>query len=155
MINLLINDRMLDVGSGYLTNSGWDVASIHRHHTQVVDRPTLVALVNCLAEYPLQMYKFLIKILSSSLRPSLIIVMLNSNQLTGYRFTGLETGSQSEKPVYNRKIFIIVLWIYKLIILLLLMDRKINNHAPWQPFPRYSNVTYMLPATQLQKDALW
>jgi len=31
-------------------------------------------------------------------------------------------------------------------------DRKINNHAPWPPFPQYSNVSYMLPVMQLQKD---
>jgi len=36
----------------------------------------------------------------------------------------------------------------------MLTDRKINNHAPQQPFPRYSNVSYMLSAMQLQKDAL-
>jgi len=47
----------------------------------------------------------------------------------------------------------ILLCIYILIILLTLTNRKKNNHAPRQPFPRYGNVSYMLPATQLQKDA--
>ena len=44
----------------------------------------------------------------------------------------------------NWKIFIILLCIYILIILLALTDRKINNHAPRQPFPWHSNVSYML-----------
>jgi len=48
----------------------------------------------------------------------------------------------------------IVLCIYILTILLTLIDCKINNHAPRQIFPRYSNVTYMLPAMLLQKDVL-
>jgi len=40
-----------------------------------------------------------------------------------------------------------------LIILLTLTHRKINNHAPRQPFPRYSSVSYMLLAPQFKKDA--
>ena len=68
LINRLLNDCLLDVRAEYLTNYRWDVASTHRHLAQAVDRAALVALINCLAEYSLQMYKFLIKILSSSLK---------------------------------------------------------------------------------------
>ena len=32
----------------------------------------------------------------------LVLVMLNGNRLTGYQFTSLETGSQSEKPVIRK-----------------------------------------------------
>ena len=58
MINRLINDRLQDVRAGYMTNCLRNVASTHRHLAEAVDRPALVALINCLAEYRLQMYKF-------------------------------------------------------------------------------------------------
>ena len=88
-------------------------------------------------------------------RPSYIVldvVMFNGNRLTGYWFTSLETGSQSEKPVNAKFLSLYYVFIHILIILLMLTDRKINNHAVRQPFPRYSNIIYMLPAMQLQKN---
>jgi len=51
-------------------------ASTHRHLVQTADRPALGALINCPAEYPLQMYKFLITILSSSFKTIIIMVAL-------------------------------------------------------------------------------
>jgi len=50
------------------------LASTHRHLVQAVYRLALVALLNCLAEYLLQIYKFLIKILFSYFKRSLISV---------------------------------------------------------------------------------
>jgi len=41
-----------------------DVTSTYRYLAQAVDRPELAAIINSLAEHLLQMYKFLIKILS-------------------------------------------------------------------------------------------
>jgi len=58
LISRLINHRLLDARAGYMTNCLRDVASTHRLLAEAVDRPALVALINCLAEYPLQMYKF-------------------------------------------------------------------------------------------------
>jgi len=58
LTNCLINDRLLDVRAGYMTNCLRDVTSTHRHLAEAVDRTALEALINCLAEYPLQMYKF-------------------------------------------------------------------------------------------------
>jgi len=72
---------------------------------------------------------------------------------TGYWFTSLETGSQSEKLVNRKFLSLYYEFIYILIILLTMTDHKINNHAVRQPFPQYNNINYMLPATQLQKNA--
>jgi len=58
LINRLINDRLLDVYAGQLIDCRRDVASTHRYVAQAVDRPAFIALINCLAEYPLQIYNF-------------------------------------------------------------------------------------------------
>jgi len=47
-----------------MMNCRLDVASTHRQLAQAIDRPALVALINC----PLHMNQFVIKILSSSLK---------------------------------------------------------------------------------------
>jgi len=58
LINRLINNRLLDVRAGYLTNCRRGVASTHRYVAQAVDIPALIALINYLAEHPLEMYNF-------------------------------------------------------------------------------------------------